>query len=159
MSSVKWLRRVTAVSEPFEGFQMNAYRLRQDPDDPGAPTTKMQPRALMIPPGFPDFFARMRTLDAGPCILAGRAWSGWASVTRVEVSTDGGRTWREADLEPAPGRFAWARWSLGWDASAGNHELVVRASDDAGNVQPVDQPWNYHGLANNMAQRVPVSVR
>jgi DMSO/TMAO reductase YedYZ molybdopterin-dependent catalytic subunit len=159
MTSVKWLRRITAVSEPFDGFQMDAYRLRQDPDDAGTPATRMQPRALLVPPGFPDFFARMRTLDAGPCRLVGRAWSGWAPVTRVEVSTDGARTWHEADLEQPAGPFAWSRWTFAWDATAGDRELVVRAWDEAGNVQPVDQPWNYHGLSNNMAQRVPVSVR
>jgi sulfane dehydrogenase subunit SoxC len=159
MTSVKWLRRISVVSEPFEGFQMDAYRLRQEPGDSGTPMTRIQPRALMVPPGFPDFFARTRTLDAGPCRLLGRAWSGWAAVARVEISTDGGREWHEADLEPAAGPFAWSSWTFAWEATAGDHELVARASDGAGNVQPVDQPWNYHGLANNMAQRVPVSVR
>jgi sulfane dehydrogenase subunit SoxC len=159
MTSVKWLERITAVTEPFDGFQMNAYRLRQGPEDSGTAATRIQPRALMVPPGFPDFFVRTRIVDAGECRLVGRAWSGWGPITRVEVSTDAGRGWREADLEPSPAPFAWSRWTFSWDATPGNHELVVRASDAAGNVQPVDQPWNYHGLSNNMAQRVAVVVR
>ena len=65
MTSVKWLRSITAVAEPFEGFQMWAYRLRQHEEDEGTPVTRMMPRALMIPPGFPDFFTRSRTVDAG----------------------------------------------------------------------------------------------
>ena len=159
MTSVKWLRRITAVAEPFEGFQMDAYRLRQEADDAGVPVTRMLPRALMVPPGFPDFFERTRTLDAGLTTLEGRAWSGSGLVTQVEVSADGGVSWADAALEASAGPYAWRRWTFGWTATPGEHELSVRATDDAGNVQPLDQPWNHHGISNNMAQRVPVTVR
>jgi sulfane dehydrogenase subunit SoxC len=159
MTSVKWLRRITAVADPFEGFQMDAYRLRQEADDMGVPVTRMLPRALMVPPGFPDFFERTRTLDAGLTTLEGRAWSGSGLVTGVEVSADGGVRWADAALEPSAGPYAWRRWTFGWTATPGEHELAVRATDDAGNIQPIDAPWNHHGLANNMAQLVKVSVR
>jgi DMSO/TMAO reductase YedYZ molybdopterin-dependent catalytic subunit len=159
MTSVKWLRRITAVAEPFDGYQMWAYRLRDRVEDEGVAVTRMLPRALMIPPGFPEFFERTRTLDAGPTTLEGRAWSGAGPVTRVEVSADGGVVWDDARLEPAVGPYAWRRWTFGWMAEPGEHELVVRATDGAGNVQPLDGPWNHHGLANNMAQRVPITVR
>jgi sulfane dehydrogenase subunit SoxC len=159
MTSVKWLQRITAVAEPFEGYQMWAYRIRDREEDEGVSVTRMLPRALMIPPGFPDFFERTRTLDAGPATLEGRAWSGSGEVTRVEVSADGGVSWSDTTLEPSVGAHAWRRWTLGWTATPGEHELVVRATDDAGNVQPLDQPWNHHGVANNMAQRLPINVR
>ncbi len=45
------------------------------------------------------------------------------------------------------------------DATVGDHELVVRATDDLGTAQPLDEPWNHHGLENNLVQRVPVTVR
>ena len=159
MTSVKWLRRVTAVGEPFEGFQMDAYRVRQQPDDPGVPVTRMLPRSLMIPPGYPDFFSRVRILDAGRSLLRGRAWSGFARIARVEVSADGGRNWSLADVAQQPSPYAWAQWAYGWDATTGDHELATRATDEAGNTQPVDQPWNHHGVSNNMVQRVHVTVR
>ncbi len=76
MTSVKWLRSITAVAQPFDGYQMWAYRLRQHEEDEGTPVTRMMPRALMIPPGFPDFFTRSRTVEAGAVTLEGRAWSG-----------------------------------------------------------------------------------
>ena len=60
-------------------------------------------------------------------------------------------------LPPSP--YAWRGWTFEWNAEPGNHELVVRATDATGSTQPIDQPWNHHGLANNMAQRVPVTVR
>lgn len=159
MASVKWLRSITAVAEPFEGFQMWAYRLRQHEADEGTPVTRTMPRALIIPPGFPDFFTRSRTVDAGVVTLEGRAWSGWGIVTRVEVSVDGGASWSEARLSEPVGAHAWRGWAHEWTATPGEHELMVRASDDAGNVQPVEQPWNEHGLSNNQAQRVQVFVR
>ena len=159
MTSVKWLRKVTAMAEPFEGFQMDAYRLRQHPDDEGVPVTRIEPRALMVPPGFPDFFERTRTVDAGRVRLEGRAWSGWAPIARVEISADGAETWADAQLGVHLGAHGWTRWWFDWDAVPGEYELVVRATDEAANVQPVNPRWNHHGLANNAVQRVSVTVR
>jgi DMSO/TMAO reductase YedYZ molybdopterin-dependent catalytic subunit len=159
MCSVKWLTKITAVAEPFDGFQLWAYQLRQDANDDGVRVTRKQPRALMLPPGFPDFPSRLRYVEAGPCELTGRAWSGWGGISRVEVSVDGGRAWADAALAPPPSAHAWRAWSFPWEAPRGEHELLSRATDDAGNVQPVDPPWNYHGFSNNMAQRVQVVVR
>jgi len=115
-----------------------------------------------VPPGFPDFMTRTRVVDAGAHVLEGRAWSGTADVTRVEVSTDGGSTWAQATLDaPLPGsRYAWRRWTWTWDADTpGRYALLARAYDANGGVQPVEQPWNRQGMANNMAQQVPVVVR
>jgi DMSO/TMAO reductase YedYZ molybdopterin-dependent catalytic subunit len=159
MTSVKWLRRITAIGEPFDGYQQWAYALRDREEDPGTPVTRMAPRALMIPPGFPEFFTRVRVLEAGPCTLEGRAWSGRAAIERVEVSADGGDSWADAALGPVPAAHAWRAWHHVWDAAPGDHELVVRATDGTGEAQPLEQPWNHHGLANNMAQRVAVTVR
>ena len=160
MCSVKWLRRITATAEPFDGFQLSSYQLRQEQDGSGTPVTRKAVRALMAPPGFADFPARNRFLDPGPCELTGRAWSGWGHVTRVEVSVDGGDTWSDAKLGPRPSSTtSWRAWSLDWDATPGEHELLVRATDEAGNVQPLDPPWNYGGFMNNAVQRVGVSVR
>ena len=160
MCSVKWLRGITAIGEPFDGFQLFSYQIRQDPDGPGERVTKKAVRALMVPPGFADFPARGRFLDEGLCHLIGRAWSGWGHVVRVEISVDGGRTWSDAELGPAPeSSSSWRAWSFDWTATAGEHELLVRATDEAGNVQPLDAPWNHGGFMNNMVQRVGVSVR
>ena len=113
---------------------------------------------MMLPPGFSDFPARQRFVDAGACELMGRAWSGSGHITRVEVSTDGGASWSDAVLGPEPeSSSAWRSWSFDWEATPGEHELLVRATDEAGNVQPMDPPWNYGGFMNNMPQRVPVA--
>ena len=158
MAHVKWLTGITVVAGPFDGFQMQAYRLRQRPDEEGVPLTRMEPRALVRPPGFPDFMSRTRIVRASPTILDGRAWSGWAPVTAVEVSVDGGGSWAAAELEAASGHSRWARWTWPWDATTGRYRLAARAQDASGRSQPVDPPWNRGGFANNTVQRVPVLV-
>jgi DMSO/TMAO reductase YedYZ molybdopterin-dependent catalytic subunit len=158
MTSVKWLTSIEAATAPFDGYQQTvAYRYQRDEEDPGEPTTRIRVRALMIPPGIPDFFTRHRVMDAGRVLLRGRAWSGVAPVSRVEVGVDG--AWGDATLEKPVGEFAWRGWMFPWDAMPGEHELGCRARDEAGNVQPVDQPWNYQGMGNNLAQRLAVTVR
>ena len=118
----------------------------------------MLPRALIAPPGVPDFLTRERTLAAGICAVEGRAWSGHAQVAAVEVSTDGGDAWSPATLGEAPSRWAWRSFRFDWDATPGRYELCARAADEAGNVQPLEPRWNAGGYANNAVQRVVVNV-
>ena len=158
MAQVKWLRDITVADTPFTGFQQSvAYRIRQEPEEAGEPVTRIVPRSLLVPPGFPDFMSRTRVVAPGPVALEGRAWSGCAPVSSVEVSTDGGTTWRAAELAADQGhRWAWRRWSHTWSATPGDHVLSTRAADEAGNTQPLEQPWNRGGFANNLVQRVRV---
>jgi DMSO/TMAO reductase YedYZ molybdopterin-dependent catalytic subunit len=159
MTSVKWLAAIEAVAQPFTGYQQfGSYRYTQRLDDVGDPVSLINVRALMIPPGIPDFATRGRLLDPGPVTLTGRAWAGRNEVTRVEVSTDGGEKWDEATLDPAIGPYAWRGWRYDWMAEPGRHTLLVRATDSEGNTQPLEQPWNAHGMGNNLAQRVTVLV-
>ena len=158
MTSVKWLAAIEAVAEPFTGYQQTpSYLYQQDAGDPGQPVTRIRVRALMLPPGIPDFFTRRRHVERGRVPLRGRAWSGQGTVERVEVGVDG--AWSDARLEPAVGEFAWRGWSWEWEATQGDHELSCRATDSSGAVQPLDQPWNYQGMGNNLVHRVPVTVR
>ena len=160
MTHVKWLQSITVVTEPFTGWQQDvAYHLRESADEQGRPVQRILPRALMIPPGFPDFPARIRFVAAGRVQLRGRAWSGWAPVERVEVSTDAGGTWAQAQLDGPVGEFAWSGWTFDWQATPGEYELSCRATDAQGNTQPLVADWNYDGLCNNGVQRVRVVVR
>lgn len=160
MTSVKWLTAIEAVAEPFRGFQMESYRVRQQPEDVGEPVTRMYPRSLLLPPGFPDFLTRRRFVDVGRHLLQGRAWSGWGPIERVEVSSDGGASWADAEFGEPASPYAWVSWTFTWDASEpGAFELCCRATDAAGNTQPLEQPWNLSGFSNNMIQCVPVEAR
>jgi DMSO/TMAO reductase YedYZ molybdopterin-dependent catalytic subunit len=160
MTSVKWLARITVSDAPHDGYQMrHSYRLRLEEDEEGDPLTRIRPRALMIPPGIPDFATRIRIVRAGSCSIEGRAWSGEDGLVGVDVSTDGGGSWAEAELgEAALGRWAWRSWRFDWIATPGETELCCRARDAAGREQPLEPAWNLGGYANNAVQRVPVTV-
>lgn len=159
MASVKWLVGIEALDRPFDGYQqVVGYHYRANADDPGTPVTHIQVRSLIEPPGIPDWYTRQRLVDAGRVELHGRAWSGaGVPVTRVEVGIDG--TWHAASLESSPHRYAWRRWTLMWDAAAGEHELCARATDANGGVQPLEPGWNVAGMGNNAVHRIQITVR
>ncbi|HVC31167.1 MAG TPA: sulfite oxidase [Steroidobacteraceae bacterium] len=160
MAHVKWLHAITALAIPFTGYQQSiAYRYNQVRSEPGEAVTLMRVRSLMVPPGVPDFLTRTRIVRRGEVELRGRAWSGRSRITRVEVSTDGGTTWAAAEVEASPGPYCWQGWRYRWSAERpGASELCCRASDTAGNVQPVEQHWTARGMGNNAVQRVAVQV-
>ena len=110
----------------------------------------------MVPPGIPDFYTRRRTAQAGEVALGGRAWSGAAPIARVEWAVDG--AWRDAALGSSS-QLCWRGWSAIWQATPGEHELSCRATDEAGNVQPLEAPWDLSGFGNNGVQRIQVTVR
>jgi DMSO/TMAO reductase YedYZ molybdopterin-dependent catalytic subunit len=159
MTSVKWLEAITVIDRPFEGYQQaRGYRFRQRPDEQGEPVDRIQPRSLMVPPGIPDFATRERRVERGPTTVRGRAWSGLGTIERVEVSVDGGASWSDARLGDQASRWSWVGWEWDWAAEPGESEVCCRATDSAGNEQPLDAPWNLGGYANNSVQRVSVTV-
>jgi DMSO/TMAO reductase YedYZ molybdopterin-dependent catalytic subunit len=160
MTNVKWLTAITAVTEPFAGYHnVHQYRLRSHEDEVGTPLSRMMVRSLMVPPGIPEFFTRARAVPAGAQTLIGRAWSGTGPIRSVAVSDDGGSTWFDADVAPPDlGPWAWQEWQARWHAQPGEHELCCRATDAAGNEQPLNGTWNLGGYANNSVQRITALV-
>ena len=159
MTSVKWLRSIEVIDKRFDGHYMDGtYRYRDSIDVPGEPVTHQRVRSLMAPPGIPDFYNRKRLVTAGRHELIGRAWAGPRAITRVEVSADAGRTWADADLEPPPAACCWQGWRFSWEAEVGTTTLLVRATDEAGDVQPDEPIWNIHGMGNNAVQKVDVII-
>ena len=159
MTNVKWLARITLDDKPFEGYyNAVSYRIVDADGVPGEPVTRMAPRSLTIPPGVPDFMSRERYLEPGPVELRGRAWTGRGQIERVEVSTDGGESFADAQLDEPVSKAAWRGWRFDWDAPPGEHVLCSRATDSAGNVQPLEPPWNKGGYVNNAVERLTVCV-
>jgi DMSO/TMAO reductase YedYZ molybdopterin-dependent catalytic subunit len=159
MASVKWLTRIEVLARPFEGYQqVSNYVYRRERDDSGVPVAAMRVKSLMVPPGIPDWYARHRTVEAGPVELTGRAWSGGGvPVAKVSVGVDD--VWGEATLDQPRGPFAWIGWRYLWNALPGEHVLACRATDANGETQPLDPPWDYFGFGNNAVQSVHVTVR
>jgi DMSO/TMAO reductase YedYZ molybdopterin-dependent catalytic subunit len=157
MASVKWLHAIEAIGRPFDGLQqVSSYHFRQAPGQKGEPCTLMRVNSLMAPPGIPDFYSRKRSVAAGAVEISGRAWSGTAPIVRVEFGEDG--VWRDAVVDRLRAPCAWQRWRVIWDARRGEHELSCRATDAAGNCQPLVPPWDLSGFGNNGVQRLAVTV-
>ena len=90
-------------------------------------------------------------------MLSGRSWSGGGSIKRVDVSTDGGATWKPATLHGANIANAWARWTFTWTPpGAGSYTLRARAADSSGNVQPTSVPFNDGGYLFGAIVQHPV---
>jgi DMSO/TMAO reductase YedYZ molybdopterin-dependent catalytic subunit len=153
VASVKWLTGIRVLTEPFAGYyQAEKYVYEKEAGTrERTPVQGMRVRAIIARPGENE------TLAAGPVGIAGMAWSGEAPIRKVDVSTDGGAAWQEADLGKAPSPHAWTPWSMRWTpARPGEHVLMARATDAEGRTQPLESSWNAQGYGNNVVQRVRV---
>lgn len=154
MASVKWLHELRLVREPFTGvFQRARYVFDRGDGSPPEPLGWMRPRSLIIQPAAGARLSRRATL------IRGFAWSGAAPAAVVEVSVDGGTSWRPAELGEGLSARAWRPWHLRWSpARAGRHLLLSRTRDASGAIQPLAPEWNVHGYGNNAVQCVEVQV-
>jgi DMSO/TMAO reductase YedYZ molybdopterin-dependent catalytic subunit len=79
-------------------------------------------------------------LDDGRKQVAGHAYAGTRGIQRVEVSIDGGDTWTDARLsDPLPGDDVWRQWAYEYESPGESHEVVVRATDGTGTLQPSER--------------------
>jgi sulfite oxidase len=156
--SVKWLERIELRSEPWAGyFQHVVYRLLPEDGTPGPgagmPLGLVALNADVLSP------ADGETVPAGGVEVRGYAFAGGERyVARVDVSLDGGTSWRQAELLENLGPWAWRQWRLTVDLAPGEHEIVVRAWDSSAATQPEDEAalWNPKGYVNNARPRVTV---
>ena len=156
--SVKWLERVEVRSAPWPGyFQHVVYRLLPEDGTPGP--------GLGMPLGIVALNADVlapadgEIVPAGEVEVRGYAFAGGERhVARVDVSLDGGTTWRQASLLDDLGPWAWRQWRTTVDLAPGEHEIVVRAWDSSAATQPEDEAalWNPKGYVNNARPRIRV---
>ena len=152
------------LDKPFEGFWMkSAYRI---PDTscgcivPGTapkhtvPVNRMTVRSFII---SPEDGAR---LPAGsPATLKGIAFDGGYGIREVEISDDGGTTWRRAQLGSDYGRYSFREWSATWQPPRpGTYRLMVRAFNTIGESQDYEALWNPPGYLRNLIEHVDVQV-
>ena len=163
VASVKWLRAITVLQQPFEGVeQAQEYRYRQSPDEKGQPVREKRVMSVILPPGIPDLLSAERFVRPGNTTVQGMAWSGGGSIAEVEFSADGGQSWRQASLTPVSNDpYAWVQWQSSWTAASGTTVLMSRATDTAGATQPLNpnDVWNLGGDGINAADRVTVTVQ
>jgi sulfite oxidase len=162
--SVKWVTAITVQPVPSENyFQALDYRIlppQADPDTAvageGISLSSLPLNCDILDPGDGA------EISAGPLTIRGWALAGDGhGICRVDVSLDEGRTWRQADLEPATSQWAWRRWSLTVQTQPGPICLTARAWDDTGVTQPESPAslWNPRGYANNAWAHVKAFAR
>ena len=159
--SPKWLAAITVQDAPSDNhMQQRDYKLvpadvTEDSVDwaKGMTIYEMPLNAAICEP------APRAELKAGRTMLRGYATATAREVMRVDVSIDGGRSWTQAELEPNPGApWSWRFWNATVELLKGEHELVVRAWDSAGQTQPAlpDDTWNFKGYLSAAWHRVRV---
>jgi sulfite oxidase len=150
---VKWIASMTLISQESQGeFNQDRYVLY---DAQGRVHGKV--RELGVKSIICSHSDGAR-IAAGPQIISGYAWSAARGVAQVEVSYDNGDSWVVARLGNDMGPRAWRSFSLAWQATAGQHTLLARATDLQGEVQPTEVPYNWRGYLMNAVQRVVVEV-
>jgi hypothetical protein len=91
--------------------------------------------------------------------ISGWAWDGGSGIRAVEVSVDGGQSWRAATLGPDLGQFAWRAFRFAVDAAVpGSRSLAVRATSRVGARQPEQLTPNPSGYHHNIVQRLTLEV-
>ncbi len=153
IASTKWLVGLESLDRPFTGhYQGELYVLVSPGGDKLAPVREMPVKSVITHP------LAGTALSPGTITIAGFAWSGFAGIARVEVSTDGGEHWTEATITERAGPLAWVRWELPWHAQPGPARLRSRATDERGFTQPWVPAWNAKGYQNNAIDCVDVVV-
>jgi DMSO/TMAO reductase YedYZ molybdopterin-dependent catalytic subunit len=153
VASVKWLVGIEATDRAFDGyFQADRYVYREPGRQP-YPVTTMRVRALLTSHRTGD------VVPSGTLRVSGIAWSGDGEVTAVEVAVGSGGAWQPARVAGDRGVGVATSWQADVDLPAGTRSLRVRATDNAGHVQPERAAWNELGYGNNAAQEVALEVR
>ena len=164
MKCLTWIRILDAPDDNF--WMKTGYRV---PDTPRGNTTpeeikagkvktipieRMPVRSFLI---SPDGSSK---IPAGMSVtLRGIAFSGFGRVSTVEISDDGGKTWRSAKLGEDHGTYSFRTWEAPWTAeSPGKHTLAVRATDEKGNTQTDESVWNPGGYLWNRIERQEIVV-
>jgi DMSO/TMAO reductase YedYZ molybdopterin-dependent catalytic subunit len=155
IASVKWVGRIEVSDRPLASpWNTKWYRMTgpaYPPDSP--PLAEQAVKSAFELPWDASFRAGHRH------VLHGRSWSGSGAIRRVEISTDGGETWKRARLRRPDLPGAWVRWELPWaPRRTGTRELLARATDTSGRCQPDTVPFNDGGYLFWAVVRHPVRV-
>jgi sulfane dehydrogenase subunit SoxC len=131
-TNVKWLRRLKVGTEPWQTRQETSHYTDLMPDGTARQFTFiMEAKSVITSP------SGGQTLPGpGFVEISGLAWSGRGRIERVEVSTDGGQSWTAATLQEPVLPIAWTRFRLPWVWDGQATQLLSRAIDETGYVQP-----------------------
>jgi DMSO/TMAO reductase YedYZ molybdopterin-dependent catalytic subunit len=136
MASVKWLQRMIVTGEPFTGYYQTmeySYWKRRGEIGELSPVAELQVKAEIAKPAQGEIVSANSNVR-----VHGAAWTSEGEITKVELSTDGGATWSEANLVGTSKQNAWRLWEFDWrtPSKLGQADLMARATDSLGRTQP-----------------------
>lgn len=163
---VKHLTSIRVVAKPFESFWMKtAYRLPKDAfpkmekflsqeNDMTTPITEIMVNSLMTNIENDQRFSLGQAIE-----LKGIAWDGGHGIQKVEVSSDNGHSWRQAEIGRQESRFSWRLWRFPFKPDKkGTYQLMVKATNSAGTPQPLTLVQNPAGYHHNVVQTINLHV-
>jgi sulfite dehydrogenase (cytochrome) subunit A len=161
---VKHLAEIQVIDHVFEKFWMKpAYRI---PDnacgcvEPGRPPARTVPITRMTVRSFivvPESGARV--VAGRPAALKGIAFDAGHGIREVQISDDGGVSWRRAQLGPDLGRYSFREWTAAWTPpGSGAHRVLVRAVNGIGESQGYEPLWNPAGYLRNVVESVDLQA-
>jgi DMSO/TMAO reductase YedYZ molybdopterin-dependent catalytic subunit len=158
MASVKWLTRIQAVREPFQGYWQTsdyAYWDHLDEKPVRRPLGEMKVKSEIARPRVYETLSANRVYT-----VFGAAWAGESEVTEIALSTDRGQTWVQAEFLDPVQRHAWRRWKCDWltPKTPGKYTLLARATDARGRVQPDKHDQNHGSYVINHPLPIEVFV-
>jgi DMSO/TMAO reductase YedYZ molybdopterin-dependent catalytic subunit len=155
VASVKWLRRIEVLDQPFKGyFQTKKYTVQRRGRQ-GVETVIVGPMAVKSEILRPQHGS---VLGLGTNRAFGVAWAGEKAVAAVQVSTDGGDNWQAADLLGPRAPYSWTLWEYLWEVGEpGDYTLLARAISADGQVQPTQHDPLNGGYAIHFSR--PTQVR
>lgn len=155
INSVKWLRRIKFVDQPYmEMMESTRYpSLRLDGKARWF-ESELGPKSVITRPS-----GGQRLSVPGFYEITGLAWSGRGSIRKVEVSTDGGRNWKEAQIKGSVHPKAHVRFDFGWNWDDEECVIQSRCTDDQGEVQPtIEQMAHMWSADLNFLKSTSVAV-
>jgi len=159
---VKHLNEIGVLDHEFEGFWMkSAYRIPDTPNnsvEPGTAPKATIPINRFTVRSFITSVADGAKLKSGRTRLRGIAFDGGTGIKEVAISMDGGKTWVPARLGRDLGKYSFREWTLAMNLPPGSHDLKVRATNNAGDVQPVEPRWNPAGYLRNVIETTRVTA-
>ena len=159
---VKWLAHVELrADEPKGFFYETAYRFPATPGPAGQPVPpeQMRPMEKLVVKSLIGSLSGGERLVAGaPRELVGVAFSGEARIAKVEITVDGGATWKPAKLED-DSDYGFRVFRYPWTPAAGAHRVASKATDTAGATQPAEPVWNPSGYLYNAIEYLAVEAR
>jgi DMSO/TMAO reductase YedYZ molybdopterin-dependent catalytic subunit len=158
---VKMLNDIEVLDQPDTNYwTKTAYTIPDTPHasvTPGETGFRSVPINRMVPRSFiTNIKAGDRLRVGAPTLVRGIAFGGDSGVARVDLSSDGGKTWQQAELGKDEGKYSFRRWQLSFTPSRGAQVLMVRCTSSSGETQPDTPNWNPSGFMRNVIEQTPV---